>query len=75
MGDMGQIVALTAVACAVTALLGGLVLRAVRARSLLWSIVVAALVPLVAVSVSVLLNVRLMFISSHRLTRARYGRA
>ncbi|MEO6997774.1 MAG: hypothetical protein ABI112_06795, partial [Terracoccus sp.] len=65
MGDMGQIVALTAIACAATALLGGLALRAVRARSLLWSIVVAALVPLVAVSVSVLLNVRLMFISSH----------
>ncbi|OFE17261.1 hypothetical protein BA895_17670 [Humibacillus sp. DSM 29435] len=65
MGDMGQIVVLTAVACAVTALLGGLALQAVRARSLLWSIVIAALVPLVAVSVSVLLNVRLMFISSH----------
>ena len=48
MGDLARIVAGTVVVCVVTALLGTLVLRLVRARSLLWSIVVAALVPLLA---------------------------
>lgn len=62
---MVQIIAITALTCVVVAALGALVLQAVRARSLLWSIVVAALVPLVAVTASVALNVQLMFISSH----------
>jgi signal transduction histidine kinase len=64
-GDMLTIVALTAGVCLITALLGGLVLRLVRPRSLGWSIVVAALVPLLAVTASVVLNIQLMFISAH----------
>ena len=65
MGDMLTIVGITAGVCLGIALLGALVLRLVRPRSLGWSIVVAALVPLVAVTASVVLNVQLMFISAH----------
>ena len=65
MGDMLTIVAITAGVCLGTALLGAVVLRLVRPRSLGWSIVVAALVPLLAVTASVVLNVQLMFISAH----------
>jgi signal transduction histidine kinase len=64
-GAMLVIVLLTAGVCATTALLGAVALRLVRARSLGWSIVVAALVPLLAVTASVVLNVQLMFISAH----------
>ena len=62
---MTEILIYTALTCLGTAAVGALVLRAVRARSLFWSIVVAALIPLLAVTASVVLNVRLMFISSH----------
>jgi signal transduction histidine kinase len=62
---MMTIVLLTAGVCATTALIGAVALRLVRARSLGWSIVVAALVPLLAVTASVVLNVQLMFISAH----------
>lgn len=65
MGDLAQIAVGTVVVCVGTALLGAIVLRLVRSRSLLWSIVVAALVPLLAVTASVGLSVQLMFISSH----------
>ncbi len=65
MGDMVTIVVITAGVCLATALLGAFALRLVRARSLGWSIVVAALVPLLAVTASVILNVQLMFISGH----------
>ncbi len=65
MGDMTEILIYTALACLGTAGVGALVLRAVRSRSLFWSIVVAALIPLLAVTASVVLNVRLMFISTH----------
>ncbi len=68
MSDMVVIVATTVVTCLVIALLGGLVLHLVRTRQLVWSIVVAALVPLLAVSASVVLNVQLMFLSSHDAT-------
>lgn len=65
MGDMLTIVAITAGVCLGIALLGAVVLRLVRPRSLGWSIVVAALVPLLAVTASVVLNIQLMFISVH----------
>ncbi|MEO7236907.1 MAG: HAMP domain-containing sensor histidine kinase [Lapillicoccus sp.] len=64
-GDMMVIVLLTAGVCLAAALVGAVALRLVRARSLGWSIVVAALVPLLAVTASVVLNVQLMFISAH----------
>jgi signal transduction histidine kinase len=64
-GDMVTIVLATVGVCVVTALLGAAALRLVRMRSLMWSIVVAALIPLLAVTASVVLNVQLMFISAH----------
>jgi signal transduction histidine kinase len=63
--DMLTIVLITVAVCLGTALLGALALHLVRMRSLTWSIVVAALIPLLAVTASVVLNVQLMFISAH----------
>lgn len=63
--DMQVILVLTATTCLVTGAIGAVVLRAVRHRSLLVSIVVAALVPVVAVSAAVATNVNAMFISQH----------
>ncbi|MGV1010381.1 MAG: sensor histidine kinase [Dermatophilaceae bacterium] len=65
MSDMLKIVMLTVAVCLGTALLGALALHLVRMRALVWSIVAAALIPLLAVTASVLLNVQLMFISAH----------
>src|SRR4051812_16978353 len=62
---MFAIVLITIAVCVGTALLGALALHLVRMRSLTWSIVVAALIPLLAVTASVVLNVQLMFISAH----------
>ena len=65
MGDFMQIAAVTALVCILTFGVGAGALKVLHARSLLTSIVVAALVPLAAVSVAVLVNVRLMFLSEH----------
>jgi len=62
---MQLIFELTAGAVAFTGLLGASVLQAIRRRSLLFSIVVAALVPVAAVSAAVALNVNQMVISEH----------
>jgi signal transduction histidine kinase len=56
---------ISATAVAATGLLGALVLQVVRRRSLLSSIVVAALAPVAAVSAAVALNVNRMVISQH----------
>lgn len=63
--DMQVILGLTATAVLSTGLLGAVVLQAIRRRSLLLSIVVAALVPVAAVSAAVALNVNRMVISQH----------
>jgi signal transduction histidine kinase len=63
--DVQLILELTAGSVAFTGLIGALVLQAIRRRSLLLSIVVAALVPVAAVSVAVALNVNQMVISEH----------
>lgn len=63
--DMQLILGLTAGAVVATGMLGALLLRAIRRRSLLLSIIVAALTPVAAVSASVALNVNKMVISSH----------
>ena len=63
--DMQVILALTATAVLLTGLFGAALLQAIRRRSLLLSIVVAALVPVAAVSAAVALNVNRMVISSH----------
>lgn len=62
---MMSIVLVTAAVCVATGLLGALALNLVRARSLVVSITVAAVIPLLAVTASVVLNVQLMFISPH----------
>ena len=63
--DVQLVLELTAGAVVFTGLLGALVLQAIRRRSVLLSIVVAALVPVAAVSAAVALNVSRMFISEH----------
>ena len=63
--DTVVVLGLTATAVASTGLVGALVLQAIRRRSLLPSIVVAALVPVAAVSAAVALNVSRMVISEH----------
>jgi len=63
--DMMVVLGLTASAVVSTGMLGALVLQAIRRRSLLLSIVVAALVPVAAVSAAVALNVNRMVISQH----------
>jgi signal transduction histidine kinase len=63
--DVQLILELTAAAVVFTGLIGALVLQAIRRRSLLVSIVVAALVPVAAVSAAVALNVNQMVISEH----------
>lgn len=62
---MQVILALTAGVVCFTGLLGALLLQAIRRRSLLLSMVVAALVPVAAVSAAVALSVNRMVISSH----------
>ncbi|MGN6635212.1 MAG: sensor histidine kinase [Oryzihumus sp.] len=63
--DMQIILFLTATTCVVTGGIGAVVLRVVRHRSLLVSIIVAAVVPVAAVSAAVATNVNAMFISRH----------
>ena len=63
--DMQMILGLTTAAVLLTGLFGAALLQAIRRRSLLLSIVVAALVPVAAVSAAVALNVNRMVISSH----------
>lgn len=65
MGDLLSIGGATALVCVLVFGLGALALRIVRSRSLVISVVVAALTPLAAVSLAVVVNVRLMFLSSH----------
>lgn len=65
MSDMQQIVLVTTVVCLVAGLAGGVVLATLRGRSTAVLVVVASLVPLAAVSLAVLVNVRRMFISAH----------
>ena len=62
---MRVILGLTATAVAGTGLLGALLLQTIRRRSLLLSIIVAALAPVAAVSAAVALNVNQMVISQH----------
>jgi len=63
--DMQLILASTAATCLLGALLGTGLLQLARRRSLLLSIVVAALVPVATVSAAVAVNVQQMFISAH----------
>jgi len=64
-GDMLAVLWTTVAVVLVTGAIGAGVLQAVRHRSLLLSIVVAALVPVAGVSVAVAVNVNKMLISTH----------
>jgi signal transduction histidine kinase len=62
---MQQIIAITTVVCLAAGLAGAVVLARLRGRSTAVLVVVASLVPLAAVSLAVVVNVRRMFISAH----------
>ncbi len=64
-GDMLAVLWTTVAVVLVTGALGAGVLQAARHRSLLLSIVVAALVPVAGVSAAVAVNVNQMLISTH----------
>jgi signal transduction histidine kinase len=65
MSDLGTILGLTLAACIVVGLVGAGLLYAIRRRSLRYQLTSATLLPVVAVAATVVINVRLMFLSSH----------
>jgi len=65
MKDVAAILGLTLGACALVGLGGAGLLHVVRGRSLRYQLTIATLVPVLAVTVAVLVNVRFMFLSSH----------
>jgi signal transduction histidine kinase len=65
MNDLLTIVALTVGGCLVVGLVGGLLLHLLRRRSFRHLLTIATLIPVVAVAVTVLVNVRFMFLSAH----------
>ncbi len=65
MNDQLVVLGLTVVSCVSTGVLGVVVLHALRRRRVVVVLVLAALVPVLAVAVSVAVNVQAMFISPH----------
>lgn len=65
MTDLLIIVGLTLGTCGAVLLLGAGLLHVVRGRSLRYQLMIATLLPVTAVTATVLINVRLMFLSSH----------
>ena len=65
MTDFVIIVGLTVGTCAAILLLGAGLLHLVRGRSLRYQLLIATLLPVAAIAATVLINVRLMFLSSH----------
>jgi signal transduction histidine kinase len=65
MNDVAAILGLTLGACVLVGLAGAGLLHLVRGRSLRHQLTIATLVPVLAVTVAVLVNVRFMFLSSH----------
>ena len=65
MNDLLAIIALTVVTCLAVGVIGALVLHLVRRKSLRYQLTIATLLPLLAVVATVMINVRLMFISGH----------
>lgn len=65
MSDMQQIIAVTTLVCLIAGGAGAMALSRLRGRSTMVLVVVASLVPLVAVSFAVFVNVQRMFISTH----------
>ena len=65
MKDLLAIITLTVVTCLAVGVVGALVLHLVRRKSLRYQLTIATLLPLLAVVATVMINVRLMFISGH----------
>jgi signal transduction histidine kinase len=65
MKDLMVIIALTMASCIVVGLIGFALLHLVRYRSLRQQLTIATLLPVVAVATTVLINVQLMFLSTH----------
>jgi signal transduction histidine kinase len=68
MRDLLLITTFTLGACLVVGLLGALLLRAIRRSSLRYQLAVATLIPVIAVAATVVINVKLMFLSAHDTT-------
>ena len=65
MNDQLAVLGLTVGSCLATGVVGVMVLRALRRRRVVVVLVLAALVPVLAVAVSMAVNVQAMFISPH----------
>ena len=65
MSDYVTIVTLTLGACLVVGALGALVLHAMRRSSLRYQLIIAGLLPVAAITATVVINVWLMFLSPH----------
>jgi signal transduction histidine kinase len=65
MKDFATIVALSFAACVLAGLLGAALMHLLRRRSLRYQLITAALLPVAAVTATVLINVWLMFLSPH----------
>ena len=65
MKDIATILGLTLAGCLGVGLIGGWVLHVLRRRSFRHLLTIATLIPVVAVAVTVLINVRFMFLSAH----------
>jgi signal transduction histidine kinase len=68
MTDLLLIAGLTLGACFGVGLLGALLLKAIHRSSLRYQLAVATLIPVLAVAVTVVINVKLMFLSAHDTT-------
>jgi signal transduction histidine kinase len=68
MKDLLLITVFTLGACLGAGLLGALLLRAIRRSSLRYQLAVATLIPVIAVAATVVINVKLMFLSAHDTT-------
>ncbi len=65
MNDIVAVLGLTLAGCLAVGLLGGLLLHLLRRRPFRQVLTIATLIPVVAVVVTVLINVRYMFLSAH----------
>jgi signal transduction histidine kinase len=65
MTDLVIIIGLTLAACVVVGLLGVVAMHRLRGRSLRYQLIIATLLPVAAVSATVVVNVWLMFLSPH----------
>jgi signal transduction histidine kinase len=68
MTDLLLIAGLTLGACFGVGLLGAVLLKAIHRSSLRYQLAVATLIPVLAVAVTVVINVKLMFLSAHDTT-------